>query len=285
MRTPSTTHAAPLAVVTGAGGGFGAAIAAALERDGWRVIAGVRDAQAPRVHAGAAFQLDVCSASDRAALARHIETAHGGRLDLLVNNAGGGLFGACEDVTEAQLRGQFEVNLFAPALLTRALLPALRAAGGRVITVSSALAHWPMPFTSAYGASKAALDAFSQALHFELAPYGVQVALVEPGAHRTGFLQKSAWAESVADQGGVYGPAMANYRRFRDGQGRRDLPGADGVARVVAALAARRRMPLRVRVGSDARLLAFVRKTLPAPLLTALKRRLFRPWFVRRPPD
>lgn len=282
MPIPST-RAAPLAVVTGAGGGFGAAIAAALDRKGWRVIAGVRqhDVQARAGRTDMLFPLDVCSASDRSALVRHIDTVHGGRLDLLVNNAGGGLFGAHEDVTEAQLRGQFEINLFAPALLTRALLPALRASRGRVITVSSALAHWPMPFTSAYCASKSAIDAFSEALHFELAPYGVQIALVEPGAHQTGFLQRSAWAEPTGESGGVYGPAVARYRRFRDRQGRQDLPGPDKVARVVAALAARERMPLRARVGSDARGLALVRKTLPASLLVALKHRVFRPWFVR----
>jgi NAD(P)-dependent dehydrogenase (short-subunit alcohol dehydrogenase family) len=276
----------PLAVVTGAGRGFGAAIATALEQGGWQVIAGVRepDAYAPGEHAGALFQLDVCSARDRAALVRHIHTAHDGRLDLLVNNAGGGLFGAHEDVSEAQLRAQFEVNLFAPALLIRALSPALRAGRGRVITVSSALANWPMPFTSGYCASKSAIDAFSQALHFELAPYGVQVTLVEPGAHKTAFLRKSSWAEPA--QGSVYGPALNHYRKFRDDQNQRqDLPGPDKVARVVARLAARPRMPLRVRVGADGHLLALLRRVLPTAALVALKHRVFRRWFGPQAPD
>jgi NAD(P)-dependent dehydrogenase (short-subunit alcohol dehydrogenase family) len=282
----SQTPHKPLAVVTGAGSGFGAAIATALERGGWQVIAGVRepDTHAPSEHAGALFQLDVCSAQDRAALVRHIQTTHGGRLDLLVNNAGGGLFGAHEQVSEAQLRAQFEVNLFAPALLIRALSPALRAGRGRVITVSSALANWSMPFTSGYCASKSAIDAFSQALHFELAPYGVQVALVEPGAHKTAFLRKASWVEPAA--GSVYGPALANYRKFRDDQNQRqNLPGPDKVARVVARLAARPRMPLRVRVGADAHLLALLRRILPTAALVALKHRIFRRWFEPQAPD
>lgn len=284
----TSTRETPLAVVTGAGSGFGAAIATALEQGGWQVIAGVRqpDAYSPHEYAGKLFQLDVCSAKDRSALVRYIQTTHGGRLDLLVNNAGEGLFGALEEVTEEQLRAQFEVNLFAPALLTGALLPALRACRGRVITVSSALANWPTPFTSSYCASKSAIDALSESLHFELAPYGVQVALVEPGVHKTPFLQKSPWAEAAVGHSSVYRPALANYRKFREDQSkRRTLPGADKVARVVAELAAREHMPLRVRVGFDARLLGFIRGILPASLLPALKHRIFRRWFAGQAPD
>lgn len=283
--TASIRHR-PLAVVTGAGSGFGAAIVTALAQDGWQVIAGVRETntEVPREHGGTLFQLDVCSARDRAALARHIDAAHDGRLDLLVNNAGGGLFGAHEDVSEAQLRAQFEINLFAPALLIGALSPALRAGRGRVITISSALAHWPMPFTSGYCASKSAIDAFSGALHFELAPYGVQVALVEPGAHGTAFLRKASWAEPPHNN--VYSPALANYRKFRDDQNQRqNLPGPDKVARAVARLAGRRRMPLRVRVGADAHLLGVLRRILPTAALVALKHHIFKRWFRRQAPD
>jgi hypothetical protein len=100
-------------------------------------------------------------------------------------------------------------------------------------------------------------------------------------------LQKSSWAEPAVDHGSVYRLALANYLKLRDGQSkRRDLPGADKVARVVTKLAACDHMPLRVRFGLDARLLSLVREILPTSLLLALKHRIFRPWLcVRRQTD
>lgn len=279
---------APVAVVTGAGSGFGLAISAALERRGWRVIAGMRRPDAPLrcPSTGGMFRLDVCSADDRAALSELIRTTYDGRLDLLVNNAGCGLFGALEDTTEAQLRDQFEVNLFAPALLIRELLPALRASRGRIITISSALADWPMPLTSGYCASKSAMDALSASLRLELASHDVQVAVVAPGAHATPFLDKAGWPDPEAHASSVHQDASARYRTFRDAQRRRkNLPGPEQVARVVARLATCARMPPKVRVGWDAVGIGYARRLLPTGVLVALKRHLFRAWFVRLSPD
>src|SRR4051812_989919 len=90
---------------------------------------------------------------------------------------------------------QMEVGFFGAAQLIQALLPALRRARGRIINVSSVLGYIGMPLTSAYSASKFALEGLSESLHYELAPHGVQVALVEPGRHRTEFSAKVSWGE------------------------------------------------------------------------------------------
>lgn len=266
--------APPAVLVTGASSGFGHALAGAFLAAGWEVVATLRDAPAragrladlARAHPGrlAVLSLDVADPAERAAVAAEVDGRPGG-LDCLVNNAGYGLFGALEDLSEAQLRRQLEVNFLGPALLTRALLPALRRARGRVVNVSSVLGFRGLPLTSAYAASKFALEGWSESLHLELRPHGVQVALVEPGGHRTGFATGVEWGAG-SGPGSLYAAQTAAYRalvaRFRLRRG----AGPERVARTVVRLAATRRMPLRTRVGADSRLAHLLGRVLPEPL-------------------
>jgi NAD(P)-dependent dehydrogenase (short-subunit alcohol dehydrogenase family) len=276
-------------LITGASSGFGRLLVPAFLDAGWAVIATLRGTarraelfDAERRAAPDRFtllELDVTSGRDRAAAAEEIERSFGGRLDCLVNNAGSGLFGALEDLSEAQLRAQMEVNFFGLAFTTRALLPHLRAARGRVINISSVLGFTAMPLTGAYTASKFAVDGLSEALYFELQPHGVQVAVVQPGAFRTDFAQNQQYGERVFDPASPYYAVSQTFARFRERRAATASAPPDEVVKTVLDLATRRRMPLRVRCGRDARSVYALKRLLPQGAAAALMSAFFRRTF------
>jgi NAD(P)-dependent dehydrogenase (short-subunit alcohol dehydrogenase family) len=188
--------------ITGASSGFGRALAeAALDR-GDHVVAAARHADRltdlaadDRVYA---ISLDVTDAAQRdRALEQALERF--GRIDVLVNNAGRTQVGAVEETTDDELRSLFELHFFAPAALTRAVLPHMRAqGGGAIVQMSSVGGQITAPGFGAYCATKFALEGLTQALHDEVAPFGIRTLIVEPGAFRTGLFRPDAAYQSVA---------------------------------------------------------------------------------------
>ena len=176
--------------ITGASRGFGRVWAeAALER-GDSVAATARDTgtleelAAALRRASAPLELDV---TDKAAIDRSVAAAHErfGRLDVVVNNAGYGQFGAIEEVSEEEARRQIETNLFGPLWVTKAAIPILREQrSGHILQVSSIGGVLAFPILGLYHASKWALEAFSQSLSEELEEFGVKVTIIEPGGYR-----------------------------------------------------------------------------------------------------
>jgi NAD(P)-dependent dehydrogenase (short-subunit alcohol dehydrogenase family) len=184
--------------ITGTSKGFGRVWAEAALARGDRVAATARDVKtlAPLVerygNQVAAMALDV---TDKAAVKAAITEAHGrfGRLDVVINNAGYGLFGAIEEVSEAEARAQLETNLFGALWVTQAALPIMRAQGsGHVIQVSSIGGVNAFPTVGLYHASKWGLEGFSQALAAEVAGFGIKVTIVEPGGFATDWGGPSA---------------------------------------------------------------------------------------------
>jgi len=279
-------------LITGTSTGFGRRLVTEFLHAGWRVIATLRNAEDRRelfaddtAKAGDRLfilSLDVAREQERAAIAAFIEKQLGGRLDCLVNNAGYGVIGAFEDLSEAQIREQMEVNFFGLALLTRDLLPFLRNARGRLINVSSVLGYTGMPLSSLYCASKFAVEGLSEALYYELQPHGVQVALVEPGAYRTGFRTNIIYGEKSFAETSAYKSqfaALSDYRNRRD-----DGPGTpiDPVINAVMRLAAAKKMPLRVRCGKDAKAAYVAKRLLPAGLHRMVMSKVYEKLFARR---
>lgn len=183
------------ALVTGASAGIGAAIARELARRGARVALVARRidrleavAEEIRREGGEAAPLSA-DLADPAAVAGLRERAERavGPVDLLVHNAARGMFGAVEALDRERLRQVFELNVFAPVELTRAFLPGLRERRGRVVFVSSVVAYRAPPWTGAYAASKAALNALAEALRVEVHRDGVKVIVVSPGITATEF--------------------------------------------------------------------------------------------------
>ncbi len=194
----------------------------------------------------------------------------GGAFDVLVNNAGYGLWGPVQSLAMDELRAQFETNVFAAVKLTNAVLPAMiERRGGTIVNVSSVLGRIGTPFNGAYAASKFALEGLSEALRVELKPFGVHVALVEPGLFDTGFIDNMTRSRGSADPGSPYQPYMDRYRnRHR----RFEFRAADPikVARVILKIVRSGAPALRHPVGMDARAGTLGARLIPARLYETL---------------
>lgn len=185
-----TKQTGQVILVTGVSSGFGRAMACALAAAGHRVY-GVsrRELQDPELSQALAGYIrgDLCQA-ETARRAVEETVAAEGRLDVLINDAGGGIGGALEDTSDEQLHQLMELNFFAMARMCRAALPVMRRQGrGKIINLSSLGGLVGLPFQGAYSASKYAIEGYSEALRCEAAPFGVSVVLVEPGDFHTGF--------------------------------------------------------------------------------------------------
>ena len=269
-------------LITGATSGIGREAALRLAGAGHLVLAGGRRRDAL---AGLAAEsrgrieplvLDVTEPASVEAARELVERRTGGRgLDVLVNNAGYALPGPLEALAEADLRGLFDTNLFGLLAVTRAFLPAMRERGlGRVVNVGSIMGRVAMPLLGAYNASKHAVAAVTDTLRMELAPFGVSVVLVEPGALRTGFAARAlAGLAPYRDPGSPYAAALAGtdaawawVYRFAPG------PSAAGRA-IVRAATADRPAP-RYVVPARNRLVVAALASLPTPAADAAKRRI-----------
>jgi NAD(P)-dependent dehydrogenase (short-subunit alcohol dehydrogenase family) len=239
-------------LITGASSGFGRAIAEAALVRGESVAAGVRSTEAfgglpDGVHP---LALDVTVPDQReAAVAETIERF--GRVDVLVNNAGRTQVGAVEETTEEELRSLFELHFFAPAALTRLVLPHMRRQrSGAIVQMSSVGGQTTAPGFGAYCATKFALEGLTETLRDEVAGFGIVTLIVEPGAFRTGLFRPGAAYESEAmdEYAETVGPTRA-YVRGNDGV----QPGdpAKAAQAILAALDADE-PPLRLVLGADA---------------------------------
>jgi NAD(P)-dependent dehydrogenase (short-subunit alcohol dehydrogenase family) len=207
-----SVETSPVVLITGASSGIGLAAANLFAARGWRVAATMRnpsDGAALEQHEGVkVLPLDVTDTdSVEAAVAATLE--HFGRIDVLVNNAGYGLFGPFETATDEQIRRQFATNVEGIFAVTRAVLPAMRSQGsGTIINVASLGGLIALPFFSLYNASKFAVVGFTESLSFELAPLGIRAKFIAPGGVATDFSGRSM-AYSVAAGEPAYDATLA----------------------------------------------------------------------------
>ena len=178
------------ALVTGASSGLGKEIAKRLIADGYQVYVAARrvgEMEDLRALGAQPLRMDIAREADIVAAVDTI-TAQTGGVDVLVNNAGFGLYGPMEEIGLDEARYQFEVNVFGPGRLTQLLLPAMRAKkAGRIINITSMGGKIYTPLGSWYHATKHALEGWSDCLRLELAPLGIDVVVIEPGLIETGF--------------------------------------------------------------------------------------------------
>ena len=252
MTTNDTTR---VWLITGTSSGFGSQIAHAALEHGDRVAATARRPEsldelvAVAPERTLALPLDVTRPDQvEAAVAATLERF--GRIDVLVNNAGHGSVGAVEEVDPDELRKLMDTMYFGAVALTQAVLPHMRAQGsGAIVQISSMGGQVSMPGFGAYCSAKFALEGLSEALTAEVAPLGIRVLLVEPGAFRTGFggarMQRSEPMEAYAE---TVGPT----REMVDGmEGTQPGDPAKAAAAILAALDASE-PPLRLALGGDA---------------------------------
>jgi NAD(P)-dependent dehydrogenase (short-subunit alcohol dehydrogenase family) len=236
--------------ITGTSRGFGRVWAEAALARGDRVAATARDVKslAPLVERyGAEVSAIALDVTDKAAVAAAIAEAHArfGRLDVVVNNAGYGLFGTIEEISEAEARAQLETNLFGALWVTQAALPIMRAQGsGHIIQVSSIGGVNAFPTVGLYHASKWGLEGLSQSLAAEVADFGIKVTLVEPGGYATEWGGASA---KQATRMTVYDGARAAIAAFRGNS----IPGdPDATGPAILKVVDAKDPPLRIFFGS-----------------------------------
>jgi NAD(P)-dependent dehydrogenase (short-subunit alcohol dehydrogenase family) len=211
-------------LITGATSGIGRYAALHLAQAGHRVFAAGRNAAAlERLKADApanleTLQLDVTDAASIArAKATVDERTSGHGVDVLVNNAGYGVPGPTELITDEDWRAQYEVNVFGLMAMTRAFVPAMRARGrGRVVNVSSLGGRLTLPFMGSYNSTKYAVESLSDALRAELRPFGVRVSIIEPGVIDTGFTDRSiSEAQKYQSSDSPYRPVLERMDEIR----------------------------------------------------------------------
>jgi NAD(P)-dependent dehydrogenase (short-subunit alcohol dehydrogenase family) len=276
----------PAAVITGCSTGIGRASARLLEREGFRVFAGVRtrgDAEALRSEGAGRLEPLLLDVTDEAAIERAVAEvgAAVGEAGLagLVNNAGIAIDGPLEFVDLAEMRRCYDVNVFGPVAVTKAFLPLLRRASGRIVNVSSGAGRVATPLIGAYSSTKSALESLSEAQRVELRGFGVHLSVVAPGTTSTPMQEKGleavdAQLASLPEEGlAAYGSALARMRAMFVRLERGAVP-AETVARVIHRALTDARPRARYAVGRDTRLMGALARFVPARARDALFGRL-----------
>jgi NAD(P)-dependent dehydrogenase (short-subunit alcohol dehydrogenase family) len=269
------------AVITGASSGFGLLTSVTLAQRGWRVLATMRDVSRREKLETAArdagvleriecHALDVTNAQQIAAIA-DLVSSRPEPLHALVNNAGFAVPGFAEEVTDAELRDQFETNFFGATAVTRAILPQMRRQGfGHVVMVSSISGRTGFPGVSSYVASKFALEGWTETLRLEMAALGIKVSIVEPGSLETDIWTRNA--NLTAKMSDAMSPNAARRLKWQsrieaNAKGRANPQVvADLVARILETPEPR----LRYVIGRDARMALLMRKLLPSRVFERL---------------
>jgi NAD(P)-dependent dehydrogenase (short-subunit alcohol dehydrogenase family) len=256
-----------VAFVTGASSGIGEATAHRLLTDGFRVFVGARrvDRMEKLAAQGATpLALDLTDDASIVAAIDAIRT-QAGRLDVLVNNAGYGSYGALEDVPLAEARRQFEVNVFGLARLCQLALPMMRAQKyGRIVNVTSIGGKMWEPMGSWYHATKFAVEGLSDCLRVEVEPFGIDVIVIEPGAIQTEWAGIAADGLRQASGSGAYAALADNHARMLESTKTSRLPSPPDVVAATIARAVRARRPkTRYATGGGARTILFLNRLLP----------------------
>ena len=207
-----SVESSPAVLITGASSGIGQAAARLFAERGWRVAATMRKppdgAELAKLSGVSVLPLDVTDpVSVEAAVAATLEQF--GKIDVLINNAGYGLFGPFETATDEQIRRQFANNVDGIFAVTRAVLPTMRSRGrGTIINVASLGGLITLPFFSLYNATKFAVVGFTESLSFELAPHGIRAKYIAPGGVATEFAGRSL-ARTFAEGENAYGDSLS----------------------------------------------------------------------------
>ena len=271
-------------LITGCSSGIGRAAAASLRGAGLRVYATARRAETLADLAArgiATLPLDVTDETSITEAVAAVE-AHAGAVGTLINNAGYGLYGPVEQVPMAEIRRQFETNFFGLVRLTQLVLPGMRRHGGRILNVSSMGGRATLPGGAFYHASKYAVEAFSDALRMEVAQFGIEVVLIEPGPVQTPWNDVAAGSLGDAASGSDADPYAAykaavgvSFTRAASGLMSRLGSDAEDIARVITRAVTARRPRTRYLINPVAKSVVTMNRLLPGRAYDAIIRRQY----------
>jgi NAD(P)-dependent dehydrogenase (short-subunit alcohol dehydrogenase family) len=284
-------HYGNVVLVTGASSGIGKATAEYLAKQGYKVYGTSRKAVPLTEGVGGGtgvgasggsgasggfvrmLQMDVCSEESVKAAIQQILAVEG-EIGIVVNNAGMGIAGSVEDTSPEEAFLQLDTNFFGMHRVIRQVLPAMRKQGrGLIVNMSSVGAVFPIPFQSMYVASKAAIEGMSGSLRNELRPFGVKVAMVEPGDTKTGFTGSRVFVKA----GGPDSAYSEQSRRSIAVMERDESNGPDPVvvARVIGKIIRRKNPPLCVAVGLQYKLFLFLKRFLPGKAVSFVVSKMY----------
>jgi short-subunit dehydrogenase len=266
-------------LITGCSTGIGKALAEAFHARGHQVYATARRLEsldALKAKGIRAARLDVNDASSINALLQQL-AADGATIDILVNNAGYGAMGPLAEFPQAELRRQFETNVFSVLAMTQALVPGMVSRrSGRIVNIGSVSGVLVTPFSGAYCATKAAVHALSDALRMELAPFGIQVITVQPGGIQSQFgATASQGVAARSDKLSLYAP-VADAIAARANASQQDAtPAADFARELVEAVLKARPAPV-LRIGHGSTMMPMLKRWIPLRQLDRILSRRFR---------
>ncbi len=266
-------------LITGCSSGIGKALSEEFHRCGFRVIATARrldsidDLQKKGV---STYSLDV---TDKDGINRVIDTIleQEKHIDVLVNNAGYGLMGPAIEIPEEELNQQFQTNVIAPLIIAQKTAPSMKDRGyGVIINIGSISGIATTPFSGAYCASKAALHALSDALRMELAPFGIHVVSVQPGAVKSKFGETAGGITArIIKTGSWYQPIESAIKARAEISQIDALPAEDFSKQLVSAVMTKSPPPAVVRIGKKSLLLPMLKKWLPVKVLDKIFKKKF----------
>lgn len=277
-------------LITGATSGFGKLMVHEFLKNGDTVIATGRQlTQRPEIFAEertefsnslVELDLDVTKEKEIQSAFSSVQNKFAG-LDILINNAGYGLFGPIEDSSEDEIRHQMEVNFFGVVLVSKTFLPLLRKQQGKIFNISSAFGFTGFPLTGMYCASKFAVEGFSESLDYEVRPHGVQVCVIQPGAFRTKFGPNVVWTKTNTET--IYKTQIENYQRIlhsRISSPRYQDP-AD-VAKGILKLSLKATVPGKVRFGKDSKFTHYFRTVTPEFVYRSVTSKVYNKLFFQK---
>ena len=272
-----------IVLITGATAGIGRHAALYLAARGFRVIATGRNPQALAELAAEAegdltpLRLDVTDQASIDGAVEIVDRVTGGHgVDVLVNNAGYGDIAPMETTTDKDLRAVFDTNVFGLMAVTRAFLPRMRERGrGRIVNVSSLGGLFTLPLFGAYNATKHAVESMSDALRIELRPFGIDVALIEPGPIKTRFSTTSLTSVARYQDGSPYAPVLERFAALTRRTDRM-APGPIATSRAIHHAASSRWPKTRYKLTLASRLTVAFMRAIPTRWSDAILRRILR---------
>jgi short-subunit dehydrogenase len=259
-------------LITGCSSGFGKQMCGDLAGQGYSVIATMRNADKRKSmfdHLNNEAQknitiknLDVTDSDQIQSLFDELQTQNR-HIDVLINNAGYGMYGPLEETSTEKIRHQMEVNYFGLVRMIQIFLPMLRMNKGKIINISSLMGEFSMPLGSVYSASKFAVEGLTEGLAYELSPHGVQVASILPGGHRTGFVDAIKRSEQEL-KSSPYKQQLNSLDKMLDKMlGSFIIPKSDNISRLIINMIRSRKLSRRYYLGLDSIFGHLMRRLLP----------------------